>query len=162
MIKSGLEPYGCFHTCMFLNAKLNLLFIYASIYFTVSSQHLVLPRLCLCSSPFETLSVCILPITQPEMQHRMRHNCFSKVFFFSVLNLLSLVQHQKQKIEMAKVILMCFCDNRFSSHSALPSLTRHASVSRMKMNGDGFAPKEQNKKKKNCGHEASVAGIILG
>lgn len=117
MIKSCLEPYGCFHTFFFfLNAKLNRLFAYSSIYFTVCSRPQVLHGMRCVISPFETLSVCIPLTSPPETRRRMRHNCFSDIFF-PFLNLLSLVRYKKKPhtkhIVMGKVILMCFRDNRF-------------------------------------------------
>lgn len=68
------------------------------------------------------------------------------LFIFPFLNLLSLVQYKNTKNWDGKSHLDVFLQQAlFLACSALPSLTRHAGVSWMEMNGDGFGPKEENK-----------------
>lgn len=98
MIKSALDRYRSFYTCMFLNAKLTQLFIYAPIYLTVCTRHQVLLRIGLFISPLETLLVCILPITptaRSEPTQLLFLRIFFLPFFFLFPNLLSLVQFKK-------------------------------------------------------------------
>lgn len=124
MIKSCLEPYGCFHTCIFFFFKRKTeptvyLFIHL-FYRLLSPPSFARNALCVIS-PFETLSVCILLTSPPETRRRMRHNCFSDIFF-SFLNLLSLVRCKKNPHQThcdGKSHLDVFSRQPFSSHALL-------------------------------------------